>query len=64
SCDELDYLVELSQNFDGIYGALMTVGGIGCSILHLLTTKLLHDYASSLETNYFEKLNIKPSFYI
>ena len=21
SCDELDYLVELSQNFDGVYGA-------------------------------------------
>ncbi|MBK2192109.1 galactokinase [Francisella tularensis] len=64
SCDELDYLVELSQNFAGIYGARMTGGGFGGSTIHLLPTKLLKEYASYLEKNYFEKFNIKPSFYI
>lgn len=64
SCDELDYLVELSQNFAGIYGARMTGGGFGGSTIHLLPTKLLKEYTSYLEKNYFEKFNIKPSFYI
>ncbi|AEB28493.1 galactokinase [Francisella hispaniensis] len=64
SCDELDYLVELSQNFAGIYGARMTGGGFGGSTIHLLPTKFLKDYTSYLEKNYFEKFNIKPSFYI
>ena len=37
SCDEFDYLVKLSQNFAGIYGARMTGGGFGGSTIHLFT---------------------------
>ncbi len=64
SCNELDYLVELSQSFAGVYGARMTGGGFGGSTIHLLPTKLLKDYTKYLEKNYFEKFNIKPTFYI
>ena len=42
----------------------MTGGGFGGSTIHLLPTKLLKDYTSYLEKNYFEKFNIKPVFYI
>ncbi|MDE4959580.1 galactokinase, partial [Francisella tularensis subsp. holarctica] len=55
---------ELSQNFAGIYGARMSGGGFGGSNIHLLTTKLLKEYSSYLEKNYFEKFNISPSLYI
>lgn len=64
SCAELDYLVELSQNFDGIHGARMTGGGFGGSTVHLLPSKLVQEYSEYLEKNYFEKFNIKPAFYI
>lgn len=64
SCDERDYLVKLSQNFAGIYGARMTGDGFGGSTIHLLPTKLLKGYTSYLEKNYFEKFNIKPVLYI
>lgn len=64
SCDELNYLVELSQNFDGVYGARMTGGGFGGSTIHLIPSRLVKDYSAYLEEKYFEKFNIKPTFYI
>ena len=33
SCDEIDILVELAQNFDGVYGSRLTGGGFGgCTV--------------------------------
>lgn len=39
-------------------------GGFGGSTIHRLPTKLLKDYTSYLQKEYFEKLNIKQVFYI
>ncbi|BCD90823.1 galactokinase [Francisella halioticida] len=64
SCDELDYLVDLSKEFDSVYGARMTGGGFGGSTIHLLPTKILKKYSNYLERKYFDKFNIKPTFYI
>ncbi|APC97714.1 galactokinase [Francisella frigiditurris] len=64
SCDELDYLVELSKTFDGVYGARMTGGGFGGSTIHLVKENVLEKYKDYLEENYFNRFKIKPLFYI
>ncbi|API87787.1 galactokinase [Francisella uliginis] len=64
SSDELDYLVDLSRKFDGVYGARMTGGGFGGSTIHLLPSKMLKEYSNYLESNYYAKFNIRPNFYI
>lgn len=64
SSDELDYLVDLSRQFDGVYGARMTGGGFGGSTIHLLPSKMLKEYSNYLESNYYAKFNIRPNFYI
>lgn len=64
SCAELDYLVELAQNFDGVYGARMTGGGFGGSTIHLIPTKNLKKYSNYLEEKYSKNFDIKPMFYI
>lgn len=64
SCDELDYLVDLSREFDGVYGGRMTGGGFGGSTIHLLPSKIVKEYSNHLEKNYYAKFNIRPNFYI
>lgn len=64
SCDELDYLVELAKSYDQVYGARMTGGGFGGSTIHLIPVNILEYYKNYLEKNYYEKFNIKPTFYI
>jgi len=64
SCAELDYLVELANNYDQVFGARMTGGGFGGSTIHLIPAYILEDYKKHLEDNYFDKFNIKPLFYV
>ena len=64
SCAELDYLIELSKEYKGVFGARMTGGGFGGSTIHLITTTILEKYTKHLEEKYFDKFKIKPLFYV
>ena len=64
SSDELDYLVELAQKFDGVYGARMTGGGFGGCTIHLLDESKFEKYKVYLKNKYQSKFGIEPFFYI
>ncbi|WP_234393415.1 galactokinase [Francisella adeliensis] len=64
SCNELDYLVVLSESFDGVHGARMTGGGFGGSTIHLVPKKVVEEYKAYLEKNYYDRFKIKPLFYM
>ena len=44
SCAELDYLVELANKYDQVFGARITGGGFGGSTIHLIPTAIFDDY--------------------
>ncbi|MGQ4002713.1 galactokinase [Francisellaceae bacterium CB299] len=64
SCNELDYLVELSESYDGVFGARMTGGGFGGSTIHLIPNDILEEYKNHLEKEYYNRFKIKPLFYV
>lgn len=64
SCPELDYLVEQSLATKGVYGARMTGGGFGGSIVALVqprAVKALHDHLAAC---YQQKFQIVPSIFV
>jgi galactokinase len=64
SCAELDYLVELSESYDGVFGARMTGGGFGGSTIHLIPNDILEEYKNYLEKEYYNRFKIKPLLYV
>ncbi len=64
SCDELDYLVELSKHFDGVYGARMTGGGFGGSIVALVEDHRIDEYQEYIQSHYSHQFSLSPKLYI
>ncbi|MCX7985109.1 MAG: galactokinase [Bacteroidetes bacterium] len=46
SCPELDYLVELAQTSEGVYGARLMGGGFGGCTINLVDSKYVEDFCS------------------
>jgi galactokinase len=58
SCDELDFLVDKAQAYDGVYGSRMTGGGFGGCTVTLVQSKAVEDLVKHLKEEYkakFEK---------
>lgn len=58
SCDELDFLVDKAQAFDGVYGSRMTGGGFGGCTVTLVQSKAVEGLIKHLQEEYkakFEK---------
>ncbi|WP_162896652.1 galactokinase [Cysteiniphilum halobium] len=64
SCDELDYLIELSIEYPGVYGARMTGGGFGGCTIHLVQNHVIDHYQHHLKTAYYNRFKKSPTFYI
>jgi len=67
SIPEIDTLVSLAQNTDGVFGARMTGGGFGGSIVALASAECALKAGQEIIKNYFEKTNhrgtlLVPSF--
>lgn len=56
SCDELDLLVNLANKF-GVYGARMTGGGFGGSIISLVKRQKADEFIDYIKTAYQAKTN-------
>jgi galactokinase len=52
SCPELDYLVEVVLDRDGVYGARMMGGGFGGCTINLVRTDIIDDLVSELSASY------------
>lgn len=63
SCDELDLLVDLSQNEPNVYGARMMGGGFGGCAIILLKNDSKMNVARRIARNYKEITKIQPEIY-
>ena len=60
SCKEIDYIVQLSINFEGWYGGRIIGGGFGGCSLHLVADHVVEDYNRYIIANYTKKYDIIP----
>ena len=60
SCEEIDYIIKLSDNFDGWYGGRIIGGGFGGCSIHLLTNHKMEYYYDYITANYTKRYNIIP----
>ena len=62
SCNEIDYIIEISENIDSWYGGRIMGGGFGGCSIHLLANKGVKKFKNYITTRYREKYNIIPEF--
>lgn len=59
SCEELDFLVDFSTNFESILGARMMGGGFGGCTINLIKEDFVTEFISLATKAYSEKFNIE-----
>jgi galactokinase len=64
SCRELDIMVELAREYDGVLGARMTGGGFGGCTVNLVRKEAIADFQKMIEREYEEETGIAPEIYI
>ena len=64
SCRELDIMVELAQQVDGVYGARMTGGGFGGCTVNLVKAESVEDFKARIETGYERATGRRPEVYV
>lgn len=64
SCFELDTLVEIAQQYDGVIGSRMTGGGFGGCTVTLIREEKVESFISHAAPIYKEKTGLEASFYI
>mmetsp|Transcript_21602 Transcript_21602/g.47191 ORF Transcript_21602/g.47191 Transcript_21602/m.47191 type:complete len:554 (+) Transcript_21602:308-1969(+) len=58
SCEEVDILVEIAQNFPGVYGSRLTGGGFGGCTVTLVAQDNAEDLMAHMESEYKSKTGI------
>lgn len=64
SCDELDYLVKLARQCDGVVGSRMTGAGFGGCTVSIIKEDKIDEYIEKAGSAYEEKFGHAASFYI
>lgn len=64
SCEELDLLVELAGDLDGVYGARMTGGGFGGCTINLVRSDAADGVARDLAASYARETGKTPEVYV
>jgi galactokinase len=64
SCEELDVMVGLAREVEGVYGARMTGGGFGGCTINLVVTEAVDRFKRAIKTGYSEKTKRDPEIYI
>ena len=60
SCDEIDYIIQMSEHFDGWYGGRIIGGGFGGCSLHLIADNMIEKYREYISKYFIKKHGIKP----
>ena len=63
SCMELDMLVDLAMDYDGVLGSRMTGGGFGGCTVTLLKEEAAPGFMKEVGEKYTERTGLIPSFY-
>ncbi len=64
SSAELDALVEIAQDCEGVLGSRMTGGGFGGSTVSLVHRTALEEVTRTISTAYEERTGITPKVFI
>jgi galactokinase len=64
SCDELDLLVRLAAEFEGVYGARMTGGGFGGCTVNLVHETAVERFRLFMAERYRQATGHRPEIYV
>jgi galactokinase len=64
SCKELDCLVDLAREVEGVYGARMTGGGFGGCTINLVDVAAVDDFSRKIKARYAELVGKHPEIYV
>lgn len=64
SCRELDVMVELARECEGVYGARMTGGGFGGCTVNLVNVENVDGFKRTVVQGYTEATGLVPEIYI
>jgi len=64
SCPELDLLVELAREGDGVFGARMTGGGFGGCTVNLVSAEAVDSFQTRASREYQTETGIQPAIYV
>ena len=64
SCKELDVMVELAQEVQGVYGARMTGGGFGGCTINLVNAENVEEFKRTVAQGYTEATGLMPEIYV
>lgn len=64
SCDELNLMVELAGQVEGVYGARMMGGGFGGSTINLVRAASVAQFERAMTAGYRQATNLTPEIYI
>jgi galactokinase len=64
SCDELDLMVRLAEDLDGVYGARMTGGGFGGCTVNLVRADAVPRFAAVIAERYAQATGHRPEVYV
>jgi len=64
SCDELDLMVRLAEQIDGLYGARMTGGGFGGCTVNLVRADAVHRFTALIAENYSKATGLDPEIHV
>jgi galactokinase len=64
SSEELDLMVELAREVEGVYGARMTGGGFGGCTVNLVAIEHVEEFSKRVAENYEEVTKLKPQIYV
>jgi len=64
SCDELDLLVDITREMEGVPGARMMGGGFGGCTINLVKRSFLDKFTETILSQYFEVTKIMPHIHL
>jgi galactokinase len=64
SCEELDLMVELARNVEGVYGARMMGGGFGGSTINLVRSDRVEEFQAVVAGGYEARTGHAPVIYV
>jgi len=64
SSDELDLMVEVTQEIEGVYGARMTGGGFGGCTVNLVHEENAEEFQGRVAASYEQVTKLEPEIYI
>jgi galactokinase len=64
SCEELDLMVELARQVEGVYGARMTGGGFGGCTVNLVEAESVAQFEQVVTEGYEQATGRKPEVYV